>query len=79
VVTGSRLLKNARLPFDRLTALSFAEGLRCAHHSLLRRTEKYASFLMIACKQVSQTAHALHPSIFEQSAQNDFFNNLLAE
>jgi len=66
MVTGRRLLKNARL-------------LRCAHHSLLRRTEKYAAFLMIACKQVSQTAHALHPSIFEQSAQNDFFNNLVAE
>ena len=32
----------------------------------LRRTEKYASFLMIACKQVSQTARALHPGIFEQ-------------
>jgi hypothetical protein len=32
---------------------------------------------MIACKQVSQTARALHSDIFEQPAQNDFFNNLL--
>jgi hypothetical protein len=32
---------------------------------------------MIACKQVSQTASALHPVIFEQSDGNDFFNNLL--
>jgi len=32
---------------------------------------------MIACKQVSETAHALHLSIFEQPAFIDFFNNLL--
>jgi len=51
-------LKNTRLPFDRLTALSFAEGLRCAYHSSLRRTKEYASFLIIA--------RALHPDIFEQ-------------
>jgi len=55
----SRLLKNAHLPFDRLAALSFAEGLRCAHHSSLRRSQKYASFLMIS--------RALHLRIFEQS------------
>jgi hypothetical protein len=32
---------------------------------------------MIACKQVSETARALHPSIFAQPAFIDFFNNLL--
>ena len=53
-LSGSRLLKNAHLPFGRLTALSFAEGLRCATPAY----EKYASFLMIL--------HALHPDIFEQ-------------
>jgi len=36
-------LKNAHLPFDGLTALSFAEGLRCAHHSSLRRTKNFYS------------------------------------
>jgi hypothetical protein len=51
-------LKNVHLPFDGLTALSFAEGLRCAHHSSLRRTGKYASFLMIT--------RALHLNFFEQ-------------
>jgi hypothetical protein len=50
-----RLLKNTRL-------------LRCAYHSLLRRTEKYASFLTIA--------RALHPVIFEQPVKKYFFNNL---
>jgi hypothetical protein len=49
--------------------LENARLLRCAYHSSLRRTEKYASFLMIL--------HALHPSIFEQPAQNNFFNNLV--
>jgi hypothetical protein len=32
---------------------------------------------MIACEQVSETAHALHLSIFEQPAFIGFFNNLL--
>jgi hypothetical protein len=32
---------------------------------------------MIACKQVSKTARALHPGIFEQPVQKDFFNTLL--
>ena len=41
----NRLLKNTRL-------------LRCAHHSSLRRTTKYASFVMIS--------HALRSDIFEQ-------------
>jgi len=47
-----------------LTALSFAEGLRCDYHSSLRRTEAYASFIM--------TAHALHSSIFEHPFGCDF-------
>jgi hypothetical protein len=51
-------LKNTRLPFGRLTALIFAEGLRCACHASLRRTNKYASFFM--------TSRALHPGIFEK-------------
>jgi len=38
--------------------------------------EKYASCLMIACKQVSKTACALHPGIFEQPVQK-VFNTLL--
>ena len=42
------MLKNTRL-------------LRCAHHSSLRRTKEYASFLMIS--------RALHPDIFEQPAK----------
>jgi hypothetical protein len=50
-------LKKAHLPFDRLTALSIVEGLRCAHHSSLRRTKQYASFHMIS--------RALHLSLFE--------------
>jgi hypothetical protein len=33
------------LPFDRLTALSCAEGLRCVRHASLRRTGKECSFL----------------------------------
>jgi hypothetical protein len=41
--------------------LKNAHLLRCAHHSSLRRTEKYASFLMIL--------RALHPGIFEQPAK----------
>jgi|GEM_PF-5394977 len=32
---------------------------------------------MIACKQLSETTHALHLSIFEQPAHIDFFNALL--
>jgi hypothetical protein len=33
--------------------------------------------LKIACKQVSETARALHPSIFEQPVCNDFFKDML--
>jgi len=51
-------LKNIHLPFDRLTALSAAEGLRCVCHSFLGRSKKYASFLM--------PAHVLHLTLFEQ-------------
>jgi hypothetical protein len=50
-LAGSRLLKNAHL-------------LRCAHHSSLRRTERYASFLMIS--------RVLHPGIFEQPFEKTF-------
>jgi hypothetical protein len=53
-----RLSENAHLPFDGLKALSFAEGLRYAHSSSLRRTSMYASFLGIS--------QALHLSIFRQ-------------
>jgi hypothetical protein len=42
---------------------------RNAHPSSLRRTEKYASFLMIS--------RALHLNVFDQPAKKDFFNNLL--
>ena len=35
-----RLSENAHLPFDTLTALSKAEGLRYPHPSSLRRTQK---------------------------------------
>jgi len=28
--------------------------------------QKYASFFEMSCKQVSETARALHPAIFEQ-------------
>jgi len=52
----SRLLKNTHL-------------LRCAHPSSLRRTRKYASFLMIS--------RALHLNIFDQPVINHFFNNLI--
>jgi hypothetical protein len=51
ILNFSRLLKNARL-------------LRCACHSSLRRTDKYASFRM--------TARALHPVFFEQPLKKQF-------
>ena len=53
---NSGLLKNTRL-------------LRCARHSSLRRTQKYASFLMIL--------RALHLNVFEQPVRKNFFNTLL--
>ena len=43
-----RLSENAHLPFDWLTVLSKAEGLRYPHPSSLRRTFRYASFLGIS-------------------------------
>ena len=52
-LTFSRLLKNARL-------------LRYAHHLSLRRTKKYASFLMISC--------ALQSDIFDQPLEKGSFN-----
>jgi hypothetical protein len=51
-----RLLKNTHL-------------LRCAHPSSLRRTVKYASFLVIS--------RALHLNVFDQPVKIYFFNNLL--
>jgi len=55
VNTLYRLLKNTHL-------------LRYAHPSSLRRTEKYASFLMIS--------RALHLDVFDQPAEIYFFNNM---
>jgi hypothetical protein len=49
-------------PFRRIQAT------HCAGGCLIR---------MIACKQVSETAHALHLSFFEQPAYIDFFKALL--
>jgi hypothetical protein len=43
--------------------------LRCALPSSLRRTAKYASFLLIS--------RALHLDVFDQPVKNYFFNNLL--
>ena len=58
-------------PISRL--LKKAHLLRCATPAY----EKYASFLMIACKQVSETVRVLHLSIFEQPVSEDFCNILL--
>ena len=46
-----------------------AHLLRYAHPSSLQRTHMYASFLRIS--------RALHLDVFEQPAENYFFNNLL--
>jgi len=54
----SRLLKNTHL-------------LRCAHPSSLRRTVKYASFLMIS--------RALQLNVFDQPVKIYFFNNLVED
>ena len=53
-----RLSENAHLPFDRLTALSIAEGLRYPHPLSLRRTGMYASLHGI-CPQKTRTPRAL--------------------
>ncbi len=63
------LSENAHLPFDRLTALSGTEGLRCPHPSSLRRTSMYASFLGIS--------EALHMSIFSQPLKNKVVGHVL--
>jgi hypothetical protein len=55
---SNRLLKNTHL-------------LRCAHHSSLRRTVMYDSFLRIS--------RALHLDVFDQPGNNYFFNNLQIE
>jgi hypothetical protein len=64
-----RLSENAHLPFDMLTALSEAEGLRYSHPSSLRRTSTYASFLAIS--------KALHLDIFRQP-RRWFFDSLVS-
>jgi hypothetical protein len=51
-------MKTAHLPFDRLMALSKAEGQRYPHSSSLRRTCVYASVLGIS--------DALHLDGFDQ-------------
>ncbi len=53
-------MKNAHLPFDKLTALSKADGLRCPHPSSLQRTILYVSSLWIS--------EALHLNAFDQPA-----------
>jgi len=63
-----RLLKNAHLPFDRLMALSKAEGLRCPPPSSLRRTGLYVSFLGLS--------GALYLSVFEQPTSRAFLSAL---
>jgi hypothetical protein len=63
-----RLSENAHLPFDKLMALSKAEGLRYPHPSSLRRTSMYASFLGIS--------EALHLDIFHQPLAKRFFDSL---
>ncbi len=45
--------------------------LRCAHPSSLRRTVKYASFLVIS--------RALQLNVFDQPVKNHLFNNLLVK
>jgi len=66
-----RLSENPHLPFDRLTALSKAEGRRCTHPSSLRRTFMYASFLRIS--------RALHLHIFQQPLKFQYSDRLLAQ
>ncbi len=70
-----RLSKNAHLPFDRLTVLSKAEGLRYPHPSSLQRTSMYASFLGISGAPVPRAGSTtkrdfaklnLHVDIFRQ-------------
>ncbi len=58
LIVSKRLSENAHLPFDMLTALSKAEGLRYPHPSSLQRTYMHASFLGIS--------EALHLDIFHQ-------------
>jgi hypothetical protein len=62
------LSENAHLPFDKLTVLSKAEGLRYPYPSSLRRTFMYASFLGIS--------EALHMDIFHQPLRMLFFDGL---
>jgi hypothetical protein len=57
------------LGFSPSRLLKNAHLLRFPHPSSLRRTPKYASLLRIS--------GALHLAIFEQSEENDFFQQLL--
>ncbi len=62
--------KNVHLPFDMLTALSEAEGLRYPHPSSLWRTSMWASFLGIS--------ETLHLNVFHQPLRRWFFDVSLA-
>jgi DHA1 family multidrug resistance protein-like MFS transporter len=80
------LSENAHLPFDMLTALSEAEGLRYPHPSSLRRTSMYASFHGISLPSLrsaqtpplrggSPVSEALHLSVFHQPLKIRFFDS----
>jgi hypothetical protein len=60
-------MRRGRLPINRL--LKNTHLLRCAHPSSLRRTMKYAAFLVIL--------RALHLNVFDQPVKNHFFNNMV--
>jgi hypothetical protein len=65
-------------PFSRARSLSEnVHLLRYTHPSSLQRTHKYASFLRIACKQVSETACAVHINIFQQPPYKWYSDRLL--
>jgi len=56
-------------PLDRL--LKNTHLLRCAHPSSLRRTAKYASFLMMS--------RALHPDVFDQPGKKLLFQQPVSQ
>jgi hypothetical protein len=63
-------METVHLPFDKLMALSKAEGLRYPHPSSLRRTSMYASFLGIS--------EALQLNIFHQPLRGRFFDSFFS-
>ena len=67
-------MKNANLPFDRLMALSKAEGLRYPHSSSLRRTTVYASLLDRVYPELVEGG-ALYLSVFGQPESSEFFSS----